>query len=61
MVVAESKINGGKMDNKPEERRSRKGLFARLLEKLDKKLVEKSKSGCSCKNGDNGEKKSCCS
>jgi len=38
----------------------KKGFFARLLEKLDKKLEEKSKkTGCGCQPKNNGEG-SCC-
>ena len=50
------------MENKPEEKKSKKGFSARLIDKLDKKMEEKAKSGsCCCKGDDNGEKKSCCS
>jgi len=48
------------MENKPGEKKSEKGFFAKLLDKLDKKMEEKSKSSC-CNNDDRGGKKSCCS
>ena len=49
------------MENKAEKKISKKGFFARLFDKIDKKLEEKAKSGCCCSKGDNnGGKKSCC-
>ena len=49
------------MEEKLEGKKSKKGFFARLLDKLDKKMEEKSKSGCCCgSNGAKGDKKSCC-
>lgn len=50
------------MDGKTEEKNSEKGFFAKLFDKLDKKMQEKAKSGSCCCKGDNKEdKKSCCS
>ena len=49
------------MENKPEEKKTKKGFFARMFEKLDKKMEEKAKSGsCCCKPSDKGDG-SCCS
>lgn len=47
------------MEDKLVEIKSKKGFFARWLDKLDKKIEEKAKSGSCCCN--NKEKKSCCS
>ncbi len=44
--------------NKPEKK---KGFFGKLVEKLDKKMEEKSKSKPCCDSKDKGEDKSCCS
>lgn len=50
------------MEGKPEEKKSKKGFFTRLLDKLDKKIEEKAKSSsCCCKGNDNEGKNSCCS
>jgi hypothetical protein len=49
------------MKNKPDEKKSAKGFFAKLFDKLDKKMEEKSRFGYSCKNDDNEGKNSCCS
>lgn len=50
----DKELNSNK-ENKP------KGFFARLVEKIDKKIEEKAKkSSCSCGSGKNGEN-SCCS
>ena len=49
------------MENKSGEKKSEKGFFAKLFDKLDKKMQEKAKSSSCCK-GDNREgEKSCCS
>ena len=48
------------MENKIEEKKLKKGFWARLLESIDKKMEEKAKAG-SCCQGKQGEKKSCCS
>ncbi len=50
------------MVDKPEEKKSKKGFFAKLFDKLDKKLEEKAKSGpCCCKSDNKEGNKSCCS
>jgi len=50
------------MKGKPKEKKSKKGFFTRLLDKLDKKMEEKAKySSCCCRGNDSGGKKSCCS
>ncbi|MDD5282140.1 MAG: hypothetical protein PHF69_05540 [Candidatus Omnitrophica bacterium] len=38
----------------------KKGFFARMIDKLDKKMQEKSKSKSCCNDG-KSDKKSCCS
>ena len=48
------------MGNANQKEEKKKGFFARLLEKIDKKLEEKSKkTGCGCQPGGNKEG-SCC-
>ncbi|MEI6832336.1 MAG: hypothetical protein WCK61_06495 [Candidatus Omnitrophota bacterium] len=50
------------MEEKVKKEKQKKGFFARLFDKLDKKMEEKSKSGsCGCKGNDSEGKKSCCS
>ena len=50
------------MESKPEEKKSKKGFFARMFDKLDKLMQEKAKSApCGCKGNDSEGKKSCCS
>ena len=50
------------MKVKREGNETKKGFFAELLEKLDKKMEEKAKSGSGCcRHDEQGEKKSCCS
>jgi hypothetical protein len=50
------------MDNKTDKKDSGKGFFGRLLDKLDKKMQEKAKSGsCCCKAGSKESDKTCCS
>jgi len=50
------------MEGKSEEQKPKKGFFARIFDKLDKKMEEKAKSGSCCGKGDDRkEKKSCCS
>jgi len=39
----------------------KKGFFARMIDKLDKKMQEKSKSKSCCCNNGKSDKKSCCS
>jgi len=49
------------MEGKQEERKSKKGFFSRMFDKLDKKMEEKAKSSpCCCKPTDKGNK-TCCS
>lgn len=49
------------MEGKPVEKKSIKGFFSRLFDKLDRKMEEKSKSSsCCCKSSDKADK-SCCS
>lgn len=45
------------MKTKPEKK---KGFFARLLEKLDKNLEEKSKKKTCCGSGPDSKGSSCC-
>ena len=47
------------MDNK--EKGKKKGFFARLIEKLDKKMQECANSKPCCSVNDNSKKDSCCS
>ena len=50
------------MESKPEGKKPKKGFFARLFDKLDKKIEEKAKAGsCCCKSDGSEGKKSCCS
>ena len=51
----------GKDDNVKKEGKA-KGFFARLAEKLDKKIQEKAKTGSSCcgSGSDKGANNSCC-
>lgn len=39
----------------------KKGFFAKLIEKIDKKMEEKAKSSCCCKPKDDSKGDSCCS
>jgi len=39
----------------------KKGFFARLIDKLDKKMQEKAKANSCCGGENKSEKKSCCS
>lgn len=49
------------MESKLEVKKSGKGFFAKLFDKLDKKMQEKAKSNpCCCKGDDKEGKKSCC-
>lgn len=43
-------------------KKNKKGFFANIIEKLDKKLEEKSRKVSSCckKNGDNKKEGGCC-
>ncbi|MCX5700625.1 MAG: hypothetical protein NTZ63_03710 [Candidatus Omnitrophica bacterium] len=50
------------MEGKSGEKKSSKGFFSRIFDKLDKKMEEKAKSSsCCCKSDDKEGKKSCCS
>ena len=50
------------MGDKTEEKKLKKGFFANLFDRLDKKLEEKAKSSpCCCKSDKNEGNKSCCS
>ena len=61
MVVVKLKIRGIRMENKPDNKKLGKGFFAKLFDKLDKKMEEKAKSSpCCCKGGSQEGKKSCC-
>ena len=44
----------------PEKKGKKKSLLARLLEKLDKKMEEKSKCGCCCSDKDKPKGPPCC-
>lgn len=48
------------MKNETEEKKTKKGFFSRMFEKLDKKIEEKVKSQSCCKPSDKGGS-SCCS
>lgn len=49
------------MEGKLDEKKSKKGFFSRLFDKLDRKMEEKSNpASCCCKPSDKGDK-SCCS
>ncbi|MDP3042714.1 MAG: hypothetical protein Q8N62_08360 [Candidatus Omnitrophota bacterium] len=39
----------------------KRGFFARMIEKLDKKMEEKAREGKCCGGSDKKERKSCCS
>ncbi len=49
------------MKDKTEEKKTKKGFFSRMLEKLDKKMEEKAKSTSCCNGENNPGKNSCCS
>ena len=42
------------MKNKTEEKKTRRGFFSRMFEKLNKKIEEKAKSQPCCKPSDKG-------
>jgi len=49
------------MKNETEKKKTKKGFFSRMFEKLDKKIEKKAKSQlCCCKPSDKGGS-SCCS
>ncbi|MFH1768941.1 MAG: hypothetical protein ABH858_07255 [Candidatus Omnitrophota bacterium] len=45
---------------KETEKSKKKGFFARLLDKLDKKMAEKAKSKPCCRGNDDSKEKRCC-
>ncbi|MDD5116158.1 MAG: hypothetical protein PHW98_03735 [Candidatus Omnitrophica bacterium] len=47
------------MDNKEDQVKNKKGFFARMIEKLDKKMREKAAQSCCC-GKDKTNKGSCC-
>ena len=49
------------MEDKLEEKKTKKGFFARMFEKLDKKMEEKAKSQPCCSKPSNKGGSSCCS
>ena len=49
------------MKDKAEEKKTKKGFFSRMFEKLDKKMEEKSKSGSCCRKPSDKGGSSCCS
>lgn len=49
------------MKDNREEKKAKRGFFARIFDKLDKKLEEKAKSSSCCNKQDNSGQKSCCS
>lgn len=48
-------------DNNNAKKSSKKSFFARLFDKLDKKIEEKAKNSKSCCNNSKPGDKSCCS
>ena len=62
MVVVKLRKKEIRMENNLDNKKSEKGFFAKLFDKLDKKIEEKAKSSPCCCKGDSQEgKKSCCS
>lgn len=49
------------MKDKADPKKIKKGFFAGIIDKLDKKIQEKAKSKSCCCDKDNSDKKSCCS
>lgn len=49
------------MNERSEEKKTKKGLFSRIIEKLDKKMEEKAKESNCCGGSDKSKGKSCCS
>ena len=43
-----------------DKKEGKKGFFSRLVERLDKKMEEKAKSGSCCSKKDKDEGKPCC-
>ena len=49
------------MKDPAEEKKVKRGFFARMIDKMDKKMQEKAKAKSCCGGEDNPGKKSCCS
>ena len=49
------------MNDMVDQKKVRKGFFARMVDKLDKKMQEKAKTKSCCGGEDKPGKKSCCS
>jgi hypothetical protein len=49
------------MNEKTEVKKTKKGLFTKMFEKLDKKMDEKAKSSPCCCQPNKSNKDSCCS
>jgi hypothetical protein len=49
------------MKKKDDQKQAKKGFFARIIDKLDKKMQEKAKSASGCSGQGNKGKNSCCS
>ena len=49
------------MSDKINQNKVKKGFFARMIDKIDKKMQEKAKAESCCCGGDKTDKKSCCS
>lgn len=49
------------MKEKDNQKQVKKGFFARIIDRLDKKMQEKAKSSSCCSGQGNKGKNSCCS
>ena len=49
------------MNNQADRKKIKRGFFARIIDKLDKKMQEKAKSRSCCSREVKASKKSCCS
>ncbi len=49
------------MKERSEEKKTKKGFFSRMFDKLDKKMEEKAKESKCCGGSDKSKGKSCCS
>ena len=49
------------MKDSTDQVKAKRGLFARIIDKLDKQMQEKAKSKSCCNAEDKSGKKSCCS
>ena len=54
-------LREAKMKARVDQEKRRKGFFARMIDKMDKKMQEKAKAKSCCGGEDNPGKKSCCS